>query len=202
MSESKDSYLTIKKPSEGFFKDRGSKFLAFAHPVSSEEEITEIQKALRKKYYDARHHVYAFRLGADMKTYRASDDGEPSNSSGPPVLGQIRSHELTDVLIVVVRYFGGTKLGVPGLINAYKTAAEDAINNAKIIEKTVDDLIELKFEYLLMNDVMRIIKDEELIQESQEFELSCKIILRIRQSNTQKVLSRFEQLHQLGVKIL
>jgi len=185
-----DSYLTIEGTSEGVFKDRGSKFLAFAFPVSTEEEISEIQKNLRKKYFDARHHVYAFRLGAEKSVFRASDDGEPSNSSGPPVLGQIRSFDLTNILIVVVRYFGGTKLGVPGLINAYKSAAHDAIANAKIISKTVCDLLEIRFEYPAMNDIMRIVKDENLEIANQSFEMNCVLKLWVRRSNTEYILNK------------
>jgi uncharacterized YigZ family protein len=177
-----DTYLTIKEPAQGLFKDKGSKFLAFAYPVHSEDEIHLIYKQLKKKYYDATHHVYAFRLGADKKIFRASDDGEPSNSSGPPILGQIRSHDLTNIFIVVVRYFGGTKLGVPGLINAYKTAAEDVIRKSQIIEKTVNDIIEIKFEYPQMNMVKKIIKDENLQELEQKFELTCSITISVRQS--------------------
>ncbi len=189
-----DTYKTIAKPTEGAFKDRGSKFLAFAYPVKNEDEITEIQKVLRKKFYDARHQAYAFRLGADKNNFRASDDGEPTNSSGQPILGQIRSFDLTNILIIVVRYFGGTKLGIPGLINAYKTAALDAINNAEIITKTVNDNILLDFEYVLMNDVMKIIKDEDIEIENQQFDLNCHIELSIRKSKSQKVAERFEKI--------
>lgn len=133
MTEFVDEYLTISKPSEGLFKDRGSKFLAFAYPVSSEDEIKEIQEHLRSEYHDARHHCYAYMLGKDKNVFRANDDGEPSSTAGKPILGQIKSYDLTNILIVVIRYFGGTKLGVSGLINAYKTAAEEALKNAKII---------------------------------------------------------------------
>jgi putative IMPACT (imprinted ancient) family translation regulator len=127
-------YKTIEKTAEGLYKEKGSKFLSFAFPVTTEEQIKNIQQELRKEYYDARHHVFAWKLGIDENNYRASDDGEPANSSGPPVLGQIRSYELSDILIVVIRYFGGTKLGIPGLINAYKTATKDAIDNNLIID--------------------------------------------------------------------
>ncbi|PLX14682.1 MAG: YigZ family protein, partial [Marinilabiliales bacterium] len=137
MEEFVDQYLTISKPSEGLFKDRGSKFLAFAYPVSSEEEIKAFQEQLRSDYHDARHHCYAYMLGPKKENYRANDDGEPSSTAGKPILGQIRSFDLTNILIVVIRYFGGTKLGVGGLINAYKTAAEEALKNAKIIRKTL-----------------------------------------------------------------
>ncbi len=196
-----DTYYTIEKPSEGIFKDRGSKFFAFAFPVTTEEEISEIQKRLRKKYYDARHHCYAFRLKPEGNIWRASDDGEPANSSGPPIFGQIRSHNLTNILIVVVRYFGGTKLGIPGLVNAYKTASENAIHDATIIEKTVNDIVELSFEYPLMNDVMRVIKEENIEQIKQSFELNCMILIRIRKKESEKVIKRFEKIRGLSLAI-
>jgi len=195
-----DSYRTIAKPSEGSYKEKGSKFLAFAYPVKTEDEIKEIQKELRKKYYDARHHVYAFRLGVEKENYRASDDGEPANSSGPPVLGQIRSFDLTDILIVVIRYFGGTKLGVPGLINAYKTAAADALEHAEIIEKTDDAIIDVFFEYPQMNDVMRIAKEEEINQLEHDFQASCRLRFSIRKSLKEQVLEKFKVIHQIDFK--
>ena len=194
-----DQYKTIKSKSEGFFKDRSSKFYAFAFPVKIEDEISEIRSKIRKEYYDARHHVYAYRLGADMKTFRASDDGEPSNSSGPPVLGKIKSYELTDILIIVVRYFGGTKLGIPGLINAYGTAAEDAIKNAEIVVKTVTRNITAEFEYAQMNDVMRLIKDFDLKIREQDMQMSCKMVLEVPVSIFEKVKSKFEQNHKLKI---
>lgn len=178
----KDTYKTIKNSSEGSFRDKGSKFLAFAFPVEDEDEINEIRAEIKKKYYDARHWVYAFVIGTENQSYRASDDGEPSNSSGPPVLGQIRSFGLTNTLIIVVRYFGGTKLGVPGLINAYKTAAQDALNNAQIIEKKIELPLKLSFEYPFMNDVMRITKVDGVKITNQGFESNCIIELSIRKS--------------------
>ena len=141
-----DTYLTIKEPSEGLFKDKGSKFSSFAFPASSEEDVKKFLAELKKQHPSANHHCYAFRLGADKQAYRANDDGEPSNTAGKPILGQIQSKDLTNILIVVVRYFGGTLLGVSGLINAYKLAAAEAIQNATIIEKTVDDIYEIKFD--------------------------------------------------------
>jgi uncharacterized YigZ family protein len=183
MTESRnDKFITIHKESTGDYKEKGSKFYAFAYPVETEDEIKEIQKGLRKKYYDARHHVYAFRLGADLKTYRSSDDGEPSNSSGPPVLGQIQANNLTNILIVVVRYFGGTKLGVSGLINAYRSAAAAAIENAEIIEKFEQDTFVIEYGYTVMNDVMKILKDLNPEQSNQQFDNTCKITLSIRKS--------------------
>jgi uncharacterized YigZ family protein len=182
--EETDSYRTIEQPSEGIYKEKGSKFLAFAYPVTTENEVKELIKELRKKYYDARHHVYAFRLGADLKTFRCSDDGEPSNSSGPPVLGQIQSHELTNILIVVVRFFGGTKLGIPGLIHAYRTAAANAIENSTIIEKFEQDEFTIEFGYAAMNDVMKILKDENPEQSHQQFDNTCSISLSTRKKNS------------------
>ncbi len=179
---SDDKFLTISHTSEGIYKEKGSRFLAFAYPVETEEEAKDYLKALKKKYYDARHHVYAFRLGADMQTYRCSDDGEPSNSSGPPVLGQIQSAGLTNILIVVVRYFGGTKLGVPGLINAYRSAAADAIAQNEVVEKFEEDVFSVYFSYLVLNDVMKVIKDMQPQQLAQNFDNSCEMKLAIRQA--------------------
>jgi uncharacterized YigZ family protein len=194
-----DQYKTIKSKSEGYFKDKGSKFYAFAFPVETEEEINKCRDQVRKEYHDVRHHVYAYRLGADLKNFRASDDGEPSNSSGPPVLGKIRSNELSNILIIVVRYFGGTKLGIPGLINAYGTAAENAVNNAQTIIKTVTKQINVKFEYPQMNDVMRLIKENNLEILSQDLQLSCEISISVAESKYEKVLNLFKINHKLEV---
>lgn len=192
-----DRYKTIKNPSQGIYKEKGSKFYAFAYPVSSEEEAEEQLKALKKTYHDARHHVYAFRLGADMKTFRASDDGEPANSSGPPVMGQIRSFELTNVLVVVVRYFGGTKLGVPGLIHAYKTAARDALQHAKIVTRTVDHHITVKLAYTDIDQVMHLLEKQKLRIIHQDFAgdvtLTFAVPLGQADAVTQKLL-RLESL--------
>lgn len=194
-----DKYSTLASESEGVYKDKGSKFYAFAYPVVSENEVKEHLKALKKKYYDARHHVYAFRLGADMKTFRCSDDGEPSNSSGPPVLGQIKTNELTNVLIVVVRYFGGTKLGVPGLINAYRLAAADAIANNTIVEKFEEDIFTIEFGYTVMNSVMKIIKDENPEQRDQIFDNTCIIKLAIRKSEGEKLRQKLLKVEGLSI---
>ena len=202
MAEFVDEYLTISKPSEGLFKDRGSKFLAFAYPVSSEIEIKEIQEKLRSNYHDARHHCYAYMLGKDKNTFRANDDGEPSSTAGKPILGQIRSFDLTNILIVVIRYFGGTTLGVSGLINAYKTAAEEALRNAKIIKKTLYDIYELRFEYPVMNDIMRIMKEEKIEHIDQNFELSCSITLSLRKADIDKVLSKFDRIKDLKIEFI
>ncbi|MDA3952703.1 MAG: YigZ family protein [Bacteroidales bacterium] len=202
MAEFIDEYLTISKPSEGLFKDRGSKFLAFAYPVSSEKEIKEIQEKLRNDYHDARHHCFAYMLGLEKEIYRANDDGEPSSTAGKPILGQIRSFDLTNILIVVIRYFGGTKLGVRGLINAYKTASEEALKNAKIIKKTLHDIYELKFEYPVINDIMRILKEEKIEHIDQKFELSCSISLSLRKAEIDKVLSKFDRIDDLKIEFI
>ncbi|MGZ4115944.1 MAG: YigZ family protein [Bacteroidia bacterium] len=197
-----DTYLTVFEPSESLFKDKGSKFLSFIFPVGSEEEIKLRLSELRKLHPGANHHCYAFRLGADKQAYRANDDGEPSNTAGKPILGQIQSKDLTNILIVVVRYFGGTLLGVSGLIQAYKQAAEDAISHSKIIEKTVNDIYELRFDYLQMNDVMKIIKDGNLDILSQNFELSCSLAFSVRKSNSNKVYDSFKKLEGLKITFL
>jgi len=197
--QTQDTYKTIAAPSEGFFKDRGSKFYAFAFPVGKEEDINKHRAALRKKYHDARHHVYAFHLGVKQPVYRSSDDGEPSNSSGPPILGQIKSYELTDILIVVIRYFGGTKLGIPGLINAYKTAAADALNNAEIIEKTISEKLCFSFDYPVMNDIMRITKDDDIKIDKQEFLETCYMELSIKISKVDAIKNKLSQMKSVKI---
>lgn len=169
------TYYTIQKSTEGLFKEKGSKFLAFAYPVSSEEDIKSIQDDLRKKYYDARHHCFAWVLGMDDQHWRANDDGEPAHSAGDPILGQIRSFELTNVLVVVIRYFGGTKLGVGGLINAYKTATGEALKKAKKLAIYEFRHITMKFPYDAMSTVERLIADFEIDVISRDFQLSCEI---------------------------
>lgn len=202
MSELKDTYNTLQAPSEGYFMDRRSKFFSFAFPVESEEEIKECLHLLRKKYYDARHHVYAWILGKEQEHYRANDDGEPSGSSGKPIHGQLLSHELTNVLIVVIRYFGGTKLGVPGLINAYRTAAKEAIDNGKIITKIVYNQYTLHYNYIKMNDVMRIVKDENLQIAAQQFEMDCLLTLNIRQKECERILDKIEKAREIQVELV
>ena len=202
MSEVISTYKTIKEPSEGTYKEKGSKFFAFAYPVSTEEEIKEIQTSLRKEYYDARHHVFAWRLGADKKRYRASDDGEPANSSGPPVLGQIQSYDLTNILIVVIRYFGGTKLGIPGLINAYRTAAKDAIENAEIVTRTVYKVYRLSFDYALMNTVMKFLKDKNIEQFNQNFDLNCTLDIKVNIAEDESIISELSKIRELKTEYL
>ncbi len=174
-----DLYRTIQNPAEGLYKEKGSKFLAFAYPVSNVEEIKERINYLQKQYHDARHHCYAWRLGADMERYRVNDDGEPSGSAGNPIFGQIQSRELTDILVVVIRYFGGALLGVGGLINAYRSATSDSFDQARIVELKVYKLINVQFEYPQMNSVMKIIKDLDLSFENQEFDLKCSLTLKV-----------------------
>lgn len=195
----KDTYQMIKAPPEGFFKDRGSRFFAYAYPVYTEEDVKARQEELRKQYYDARHHCYAFVLGANEHAFRASDDGEPKHSAGDPILGQIRSHELTNVLVVVVRYFGGTKLGVSGLINAYKTAAAEALEAADIEEKLMTQNIRIQFEYDQMNLVMKMIKDYELEIVAQEQAMNCTMTLAIRKKLYEEVATSFGKMHPLKV---
>ena len=197
-----DTYKTISSESEGLFKDRGSKFIAKAYPVSSEAEIKEIQKKLRKEYYDARHHCFAYILGHDKSAYRVNDDGEPSGSSGKPIYGQLLSNDLTNVFVVVIRYFGGTKLGIPGLINAYRTATKDALKNAKIITKTVNEVYEIQYQYDVMNDVMKIMKEDDLEQIETKFDLSCKIVFSVRKSNSNKVYEKLAKIKDLKIKFL
>lgn len=197
-----DTYLTIAQPCEGLYKDKGSKFIAFAYPVCNEEDIKKLLVDLRKEHFNARHHCYAFRLGADKQSYRANDDGEPKYTAGKPILGQIQSKDLTNILIVVVRYFGGTLLGVGGLINAYRQAAADALENAVIIEKMVNDIYEITFDYLQMSQVMKIIKDENLEQIQQNFELDCKLIFSVRKNNSGKVYDMFSKIDNLELKFL
>ncbi len=174
------------------FKEKGSKFLAFAFPVENEEEIKGHIDELKKKYYDARHHCFAFILGLDGAHYRANDDGEPNHSAGDPILGQIRSRNLTDTLVVVVRYFGGTKLGVPGLINAYKAATADALDNNEVVEKTVTKALQLHFNYPDMNTVMRLVKDYDLEIVEQKFEESCLLKVKVRLSMAEEVEGKIE----------
>jgi len=178
--ETADQYKSIAAPSEGLFKDNGSRFLALAYPVESPEQVKEIVAGLKKKYHDARHHCFAYRLGYQGDVWRASDDGEPSGSAGRPILGQIDSLGLSDVLVVVVRWFGGIKLGIPGLIRAYKTSSADALSQATLIEKTAARRFRLRFDYLSMNDVMKVLKDMDLPQSAQEFGETCSLEVRVR----------------------
>lgn len=190
-----DQYRTIThQMGEGFYSEKRSKFLAFAHHVTTENEVKELLQAYKKKYYDARHCCYAYMLGADRSVFRANDDGEPSSTAGKPILGQINAHELTDILIVVVRYFGGTKLGTSGLIVAYRTAAAAAIENAQIETRYVEDIIDYSFTYPLLNEVMRVVKELEPRIVSQTFDNTCHISLAIRKSQADELRQRLQQL--------
>lgn len=177
-----DTYNSIETVSEGLYKEKGSRFISFAYPVETEDEVRSIMSSIKKEYHDARHHCCAFRLGLDGSVWRASDDGEPSGTAGRPILGQIDSAGLSDVLIVVVRYFGGIKLGVPGLINAYRTAAADAIANAKVIGKVAGSWYRIGFDYSRMPEVMKILKDMNIPQRAQDFAQECSMEVRIRLS--------------------
>ena len=175
-----DEYRSIEAESEGLYKDKGSRFIALAYPVESEESVKEIVAGLRKEYHDARHHCYGYRIGHDGAVFRCSDDGEPSGSAGRPILGQIDSAGLSDILVVVVRYFGGIKLGVPGLIRAYKSATADALANARIVDKVAGTCYKLRFSYLSMNQVQKVLKDMGLPQSGQDFAENCSLCTRVR----------------------
>lgn len=196
-----DTYKTISKESTGIYKDKGSKFLSFAFPVTNVEDVAPIVNSLKKEYFDARHHCFAWRLGVDGSHFRVVDDGEPSSTAGRPILGQIQSFGLTDILIVVIRYFGGTLLGVPGLIKAYKAAAEDAIKAAEIVEKFAETFINITFSYFVMNDVMKIIKDLSPNVLSQEFDNDCVMHLSIRQSMGEELSNRLSKVEGLQLDL-
>lgn len=194
-----DTYKTISSPSEGFFKDRGSKFISRAFPVTNEEEVKSILSDLRQEYHDARHHCYAYIIGSDKSAYRINDDGEPSGTAGKPIYGQLLSYDLTNILVVVIRYFGGTKLGIPGLINAYREATKDALNQANIKEKLVTETLFITYDYPLMDVVMRFIKEKNLEIVSTKFELNCQIELKVRKSEAAMVEESFRNIY--GVKL-
>lgn len=192
-----DSYKTIKQISEGTYSEKRSKFLAFAIPVTSVEDVKTTVAEYQKRFYDARHVCYAYMLGAEREVFRANDNGEPSGTAGKPILGQINSNELTDILVVVVRYFGGIKLGTSGLIVAYRLAAAEAISAAEVIEKTVDEDVTFLFEYPFMNDVMRIVKEESPCIVEQSYDTDCVMTLRIRKRLMPRLKSRLEKVSSL-----
>ena len=189
-----DEYKTIASTSEGYYTEKRSKFLAFAHHVQTVDEVKELLTGYRKKYYDARHVCYAYMLGAERLEFRANDDGEPSSTAGKPILGQINSNELTDILIVVVRYYGGVNLGTSGLIIAYREAAADAINHATIETRQVEEIVKYSFAYPQMNDVMRIVKDMNPRIISQTYDNTCEIVLSIRKSEAEQLRNRLKSL--------
>ena len=193
-----DTYKTIVKPSaEVIFKDRGSKFLGYAYPLEREEQVKGLIEVLKKEHHKARHWCYAWQLGVDAVQFRANDDGEPTNSAGQPIYGQILSKEVTNILVVVVRYFGGTKLGVGGLVNAYKTTAQLALASAQIVTKTIDSYFTLTFEYPAMNKVMRIIKEHRVTIVAQKMELHCEFTISVRRKDAEKVKLAFKELREV-----
>ncbi len=189
-----DTFKTIVSSAEGSYKEKGSKFLSFAFPVENVDEINQILARYRKQYYDARHICYAYMLGSTRNEWRTNDDGEPSGTAGKPILGQINSFELTNILIIVVRYFGGILLGTGGLITAYKEASRDALEQANIVERTIDEIISVDFDYLLINDVMRVVKDMSPQVLDQSFDNMCAMKLSIRQSDAEKLKSKLRNI--------
>lgn len=201
--EQKDTYLTVDKPSgDALLKEKGSKFIGYVYPISSEDDVKLYLEEVKKKHYAARHWCYAWQLGLDTLSYRANDDGEPSNSAGQPIYGQILSFDVKNVLVVVVRYFGGVKLGVGGLISAYKETAKLTLEEASIVERIRKDQFRLTFEYADMNKVMRIIKEENLQVDSQKMEMNCQFDISIRKKEVEKVIRRIEELRVVKIKPL
>ena len=195
-----DTFKTISKPSEGIFKDKGSRFIAYLYPIQSELDIKDIIAELKSIHPKASHHCWARRLSQDRSIFRINDDGEPSGTAGRPILNTLLSFDLTNVIAVVVRYFGGTLLGIPGLINAYKTATMEAIQASEIIEKTVDLVFKIEFSHSVMNEVMKVVKDENIKIFNQSFDLNCTFNLEIRQSQVNKVIDRLEKIEGLKWK--
>jgi len=195
-----DTYQTIEKPTESIFRDRGSKFLGYAYPISSENDIKAIVAKLKAEHPKANHHCWAMRLGIDRSVFRVNDDGEPSGTAGRPILNTLLSKDLTNILVVVVRYFGGTLLGVPGLINAYKVATEEALKQALIVQKTVNDVYSITFDYLQMNDIMRVIKEENLDVLNQAFDTFCDVQISIRKMRVGQVLDKLGKLSGVNIR--
>jgi len=201
MTSKKDTYKTITKPSrETLFKEKGSKFYGYAYPVITEDEVKEKLEELKKKHHTARHFCYAWQLGKNYEHYRANDDGEPSNSAGMPIYGQLQAFDVTNVLVVSVRYFGGTKLGVGGLIQAYKTSAQLALEASRIVKRTIDERFILKFKYPEMNTVMRIIKEEDLNIINQTMELTCEIEMSVRKKEADRIFELFTNTYKINIK--
>ncbi len=196
-----DTYQTISERSEGLFKDRGSKFISYSFPVISENEVKMLLNGIRELHPKAGHHCYAYRFGLDRMNFKLSDDGEPSGTAGRPILNTLYSRNITNILVVVVRYFGGTLLGVPGLINAYKVATESALEESSVITKHLVHLYELKFPYIQMNDVMRIVKEMELPIREQNFELECTMLVEVRTSLTERFITRCEKIEGLSLTL-
>lgn len=196
-----DSYKTIARAAETTYRQLSSKFLVYAYPVETEAEIKEHLDALRKRWFDATHHCYAWRLGTKGEHFRANDDGEPSSTAGKPILGQLLSQEITNCLVVVVRYFGGTKLGVPGLIAAYKESTALVLSECEIVERTVDVVIDVSFSYIAMNDVMRIVKDMQPKVVDQVFDNLCTMTLSIREGDSEQLIGRLEKVEGATVEV-
>ncbi len=197
-----DSYKTLESPAEGTYREKGSRFIAFGFPVQNEEEIRNILASLRKKYHDARHHCYAYRLGSIGETYRVNDDGEPSGTAGKPIYGQMLSNNLTHVLVVVVRYFGGTLLGTGGLITAYRSATADMISHAKVIVRLVEVKVRLLFPYDMLNTVMKILKEESLSPGESDFNTMCTLVVKVRASSLDKLTGRVKMVAGLQYECL
>jgi uncharacterized YigZ family protein len=197
-----DTYKTLISSSQGMYKEKGSRFISFAIPVSYQEEIKPIIDKIRKEHHEAKHHCYAYMIGHERTIWRVNDDGEPSGTAGRPIMSQINSYGLTNIIIVVSRYFGGTLLGVSGLINAYRTAAASAIQNAQLTERTVQEYYEITFPYISMNDVMRTLKEENLGQSQQSFGLECKILLNFRVSSREKIINRLSRIDGLKYRYI
>ena len=200
MSLFEDTYKTIEEPSEGIFRDKGSKFIAYAYPFRNETLLKDIIAELKSLHPKARHHCWAYRISPDRSVFRINDDGEPSGTAGRPILNALLSADVTNILVVVVRYFGGTLLGVPGLINAYKTATQEALQQAVIVERTVNDIYELQYDYIQMNDVMKVLKDADLKVFNQEFDTACKLQIEIRKLQVNEVLGKLEKIE--GLKLI
>jgi uncharacterized YigZ family protein len=197
-----DTFYTIGAPAEGRYKEKGSKFIAYAFPVSNEQQIREITARLKKEHHSARHHCFAWRLGSDQELFRINDDGEPSGTAGRPIFGQIRQHELTDILVVVVRYFGGILLGTSGLTNAYKEAVANVLTNAIIVEKIIETTIEVNFDYLAMNDFMTVLKEFHLEMKESHFDLTCKANILVRKQLTEIVMEKLGKIDHLKASII
>ncbi len=194
-----DTYKVLNAPSTGIYKEKSSKFLSFAFPVNNEAEIKEKLDQVRKDYFDARHHCYAYVLGYDKSAWRANDDGEPSGTAGRPIYGQLQSYDLTNTLIVVVRYFGGIKLGVSGLINAYKLASRDAIENALIVEKTIMEIYDLHFPYEMINDAMKLVKELDLQIVNTNFDIISNITFKVRRLHADRTLLKLRSMYRFDV---
>ena len=197
-----DTYKEIKNPTTGLHKEKGSKFIAYSYPVYSEQEVKERLEEVKKIEHSARHHCYAYIINPDKSLQRANDDGEPSSTAGKPILGQIQSNDLTNILIIVVRYFGGIKLGVTGLIRSYKTAAADSISQAIFVTKTIKEQYKVSFKYPLMNDVMRLIKEHKLEIINTDFQIDCNLIFAVLKSKANNVVETFKKNHKLKIKYL